>query len=62
MAKGGSNELLTVREAAAYLGLSPRALERNWQAWGIPRHKVGRYVRFRVRDLEQYLERNRDEP
>lgn len=61
MTKGGDNTLLDVRQASAYLGLkSPRALERNWQAWGIRRHRVGRYVRFRVRDLEAYLERKRE--
>jgi excisionase family DNA binding protein len=58
MAVGGSNALLSVPQAAEYLSIPERTLRENFRRWGIPAHKVGRALRFRVRDIEYYLERN----
>jgi len=30
----------------------------NFGRWGIPAHKVGRALRFRIRDIEPYHEQN----
>ncbi|PCF95138.1 helix-turn-helix domain-containing protein [Vreelandella nigrificans] len=51
------NLLLTTNEAAPYLGVSPRTLE-TWRSTG--RHgvryiKVGSRVRYRLRDLDEWL-------
>jgi excisionase family DNA binding protein len=51
-------ELLSTVEAAAYLGLTPHALE-VWRCTGrhqIPFIKVGRLVRYRQNDLDRWLE------
>ncbi|REJ79725.1 MAG: DNA-binding protein [Acidobacteria bacterium] len=53
------NAFLSTKEAAAFLGVSPRTFE-NWRLTGSgPRYsKVGRLVRYRLADLEDYVERN----
>jgi len=60
MASGGSNQLLSLANAAAYLDMPERRLRDNWRRWGIPIYKVGRELRFRVRDLECWLEGRRE--
>jgi excisionase family DNA binding protein len=59
----GSNEgvgkrLLTVKEAAAYLGLAVDTLYRKSRLRELPSVKVGRSLRFDVRALERYVEQN----
>lgn len=57
---GGSNRVLTMREAADYVGMSYYRFARHYRAdWGIPFHRVGARVQFRERDLESFLDRNR---
>ncbi len=54
-----SNEprLLTTEEAAAWLGLSPRTLERYRVTGEGPKfRKIGRWVRYTVADLNAWLE------
>lgn len=49
---------LSEREAADYLGLSPRTLE-NWRirrSDGPRFHKLGRAVRYSIADLNAFLE------
>ena len=50
--------LLTTKEAAAYLQVSKAFLERDrWAGARIPFIRVGsRAVRYRIGDLDQYLE------
>jgi excisionase family DNA binding protein len=50
-------ELLTRRQAAQYLGLVPRTLA-VWASTGrykLPYVRVGRSVRYRREDLDQFL-------
>ena len=50
--------LLTRREAAAYLGLKEQTLA-TWAStkrYGLKYIKAGRCVRYRVRDLEAFLD------
>jgi excisionase family DNA binding protein len=51
--------ILNTKEAAAYLGVSMAFLERDrWAGARIPFIKVGaRAVRYRMSDLDAYLER-----
>lgn len=56
--QGGSNRLLDVPEAAEYLNIPPRRLRDNWSRWGLRAYKVGRELRFRERDLNNWIERN----
>ena len=47
--------LLTKREAAGYLGVSVRTLDRLRQQKLILALKIRRLVRFRVADLDEFL-------
>lgn len=60
MPSGGSNSLLNLAKAAAYLDMPERRLRDNWRRWGILAYKAGRELRFRVRELESWLESNRE--
>ena len=56
---GGSNRLLSVDELAAYLGVPKKTVCGCWRAWGLRGYRVGRYLRFRERHVEEWL-RNRE--
>ena len=51
--------LLTPREASLALAVSERTLWSLTAAGEIPRLKIGRLVRYSVRDLERWIERGR---
>lgn len=55
--QGSGTQYLTRKEAARYLGVSRRSLD-NWATRGEgPRFfKVGRAARYRVSDLERWIE------
>jgi excisionase family DNA binding protein len=52
---GGSNKYIPAKEAAEFLGVHPDTLYRKWQEWGIPGVRIGTRLKFRVRDLEEWL-------
>ena len=54
------NRLLTTQEVADYLGKSPWWIRENISTLGIPAMKIGRQWRFRLNDLDSWLEINRD--
>ncbi|MFE3646419.1 helix-turn-helix domain-containing protein [Streptomyces sp. NPDC059152] len=56
MTRGGSNRLLTVEEVATWLRVSEATVRNKYRAWGIRPQKVGRLLRFRERDIANYLE------
>ena len=53
---GGSNRLLSVGELAAYLGVPKKTVYSCWRQWGLRGYRVGRYLRFRQRQVEEWLE------
>jgi Helix-turn-helix domain len=55
---GGSNRLLDIHEASDLLRVPETRLRGYWKAWGIKAFKVGRELRFRERDLWDYIERH----
>jgi excisionase family DNA binding protein len=57
----GIEPLMSPGEVARFLGLPLRTIYR-WRSRGEgPRgYRVGRHVRYRVRDIEHWLERHRD--
>ncbi|MCQ4041994.1 helix-turn-helix domain-containing protein [Streptantibioticus rubrisoli] len=55
--RGGSNQLLTPGQAAAFLAVPLSTLYSNWRRWGVPAYRVGKHLRFRERDLEAWLSR-----
>ena len=52
---GGSNRLQSVDELAAWLGVSKKTVYGCWRAWGLRGYRVGRYLRFRERHVEEWL-------
>lgn len=58
MTRGGSNRLLTVEEVAAWLKVSESTVRNKYRAWGIRPQKVGRLLRFRERDIANYLDQH----
>ncbi len=53
---GGSNRLLSVAELAAYLGVPKKTVYGCWRQWGLRGYGVGRYLRFRERYVEEWLQ------
>ena len=55
-----SDRLLTTREVAAFLGLSPETVLRRWRAGELPGYRLGSNVlRFRESEIEAWLEGTR---
>jgi len=54
---GGSNRMLSPVELAEFLSVQPRTVQQHWRTWGLPGIKVGKYIRFRERDVALWLER-----
>ena len=53
---GGSNRLLSVEELAAHLGVPKKTVYGCWRQWGLRGYRVGRYLRFRERHVEEWLQ------
>jgi len=53
----GVSPLLTTREVAAMLGMSPASVLRRWRSGELPGYRIGSNVlRFRTAELEAWLE------
>jgi excisionase family DNA binding protein len=55
---GGSNKLISMREAAELLNVSYKRLAANRETWGIKSVRVGGRIKFAERELQAYVERN----
>ncbi|XDZ68482.1 helix-turn-helix domain-containing protein [Alphaproteobacteria bacterium LSUCC0226] len=51
--------LLTPEEAADFLSVSPRTIKRLVSDGSLPAIRVRNSMRFKLRDLEMYIERSR---
>ena len=56
--RGVGKRLLTVKEAAQYLGLSEDTMYRKARLRQLPSVKVGRSLRFDLKALEVYVEQH----
>lgn len=54
------SKLLTIPEAADYMSVSSRTVERWIRSGEIPRIKIGKVVRIDPRDLEKTIERSKE--
>ena len=60
--EGALEPLLTEKQVAAYLSVTPRHLY-SWRMAGyIPHFKIGRAIRFRLSEVEKALETMRVQP
>jgi hypothetical protein len=55
---GGSNRVMTMREAADYLHRSYKNFAANYKGWEITPTRIGRRVYFLQRHLDHFIERN----
>lgn len=53
---GGSNRLLTPQQVADWLNVPLKTVYAQWREWGLRGLKFGKHLRFRVRDVEHWLE------
>ena len=51
--------LLTPEEAADFLSVSPRTIKRLVSEGNLPAIRIRNSMRFRLQDLEMYIERSR---
>ena len=58
-----NDRCVTVMEASQYLSVSPRTLyTKNWRIrHGLRAQKIGRSVRFRLSELERFLQEQNEE-
>lgn len=52
---GGSNKLLGFQEVADLLGIPKRTVEQKWREWEWNGLRIGRYVKFREREIEAWI-------
>jgi excisionase family DNA binding protein len=45
-----------VEELAAYLGVPKKTVYGCWRQWGLRGYRVGRYLRFREQQVEEWLQ------
>jgi excisionase family DNA binding protein len=46
---------MSVEELAAYLGVPKKTIYGCWRQWGLRGYRVGRHLRFRQRQVEEWL-------
>jgi excisionase family DNA binding protein len=52
------HRLLSMHEAASYVGLSYKHFSENYRSWHIPHIRIGRKVMFRPAHLDAFLKRH----
>jgi len=55
--RGGSNRLMSAQETADYLGVNVETLYRRWEKWGMTAYRIAGRLKFRDRDIENWVER-----
>ncbi len=56
---GGSNRLLSAREVGELLGLPEATIRDRWKTWGLEAHRIGRALRWRERDVQAWIDRQK---
>jgi excisionase family DNA binding protein len=51
------SRMITVREVAEMLALSPDTVYDEWRKWGLKGYRIGKHLRFREREIEQWIEK-----
>lgn len=53
---GGSNRLLSAREVGVILGVPERTVRERWREWGLQAFRIGKHLRWRERDLHNWID------
>jgi excisionase family DNA binding protein len=56
---GGSNKLISLQETAERLDVPTSTLYKRWREWGLTAYRVGRSLKFRERDIDVWIDRQR---
>jgi excisionase family DNA binding protein len=54
---GTSNRMISVREVAEMLGISADTVYDEWKKWGLKGYRIGKHLRFREREVDQWIEK-----
>jgi excisionase family DNA binding protein len=54
---GASSRMLSVRDVAEMLGVSPDTVYDEWRKWGLKGYRIGKHLRFREREVDQWIEK-----
>jgi excisionase family DNA binding protein len=54
---GGSNKMISLRETAELLDVPTSTLYKRWRAMGLQAYRVGRSLKFKVREVETWIDR-----
>jgi predicted DNA-binding transcriptional regulator AlpA len=49
--------VLPARDVAAILAVAERAVRGTWRAWRLPACRIGRYLRWREREVCAWIDR-----
>jgi excisionase family DNA binding protein len=53
---GGSNKMIGLEELAKELDIPLTTVRKRWRAWKLPGVRIGKYIRFRERDVTAWLD------
>ena len=53
---GGSNRMIGLEELAEFLGIPIETVRKRWRGWGLPGVRIGKYIKFRERDVAAWLD------
>ena len=59
MSNNGSNRMLTVKQLAEMLAVSPNTVYDKWREWGLPGYKIGKHLRFREGEVLAWVDEHR---
>ena len=57
MPAGGSNKMLSVQDLAAMLAVPVDTVYDQWRQWGLKGYRIGKHLRFREREVDQWIEK-----
>ena len=55
-----AKRLVTIKEAAEHIGKTPSWMYDNWRKERIPAYRIGGQLRFRILELDTWIEKQRE--
>jgi excisionase family DNA binding protein len=57
-----ASEIMSVKQVAQYLGLDANVIYAKCARGDIPYFKIGKQYRFKINDIQQWIQEKREEP